>query len=51
MAEIWSNVKTVPATEVPGYPCDMIFLFCDTASDWSDGSGVVVKGYSEVSPS
>ena len=43
--------KTVLAMEEPVDPCSGIFLYYETASDWSNGSGVVVNGFAEVLPS
>ena len=48
MVEIWANVKTFLATEVPVEPCAGNFVCYEMASDWSDGGGVVVKGSFEV---
>ena len=50
MAERWSNVNFFLATEVPGEPSGGIFVYYDTASDWSEISGIVVKGGVEVCP-
>ena len=51
MADFWSNAKTVLSTEVPGELCAGLLVYYDTASDCSNGSGVVIKGSVEVCPS
>ena len=50
MAESGANVKTFLAIEVPGGPCASFLVYCDMESDWSNGSGVVVKETVEVRP-
>ena len=49
VVESGTNVKNILATEVPGEPC-AVFVYYDTTSDWSNGHGIVVKGYVEVCP-
>ena len=48
LEESGANVKTVLAVEIPGEPCDRIFVYGETASNWSDDIFVVVKGEVEV---
>ena len=51
VVDIRVNVKTFLATEIIGEPCDGIFVYGDTASDFSNGGSIVVKGDVEVLPS
>ena len=51
VAESGAKVKTVLATELPGEPCAGFFVYYDISSDWSYGSGVIVKRSVEVCPS
>ena len=50
VVERWANVKIVLATEVPGETCAGIFMYHDKVSDWSNVSGIVIKGGVEVRP-
>ena len=48
VAGIGENVKTVLATEIPGDRCTGVFVCDGTASNWSNGNDVVVKGAIEL---
>ena len=50
MAESGANVKTVLATEIPGWMCSVIFVYDDTVSYWYYGSDIVVKVFIEILP-